>query len=155
MLSYERASIYIETTIPSFLTARPSNSVIIAGRQQVTRQWWEERKECYRLFVSQYVLDEVLDGNPEAAQKRVDILDGIDVLEIDDEVILLTQTILDAGALPPKAGTDAGHIAVAARHGIDFLMTWNCRHIANAELLRRINYIVSEEGILPAHRMYT
>lgn len=142
----DKSTVYIETTIPSFLTARPSSNVIVAGKQEVTRQWWRRRKGKYHFYVSQYVLDEAAGGDEAAARERLNVLDGIELLQVDDEVIRLTQIIMASGLIPPKAITDAGHIAVAARHGVDFLLTWNCTHIANAEILIRINYAVSEAG---------
>ncbi len=142
----EKPTVYIETTIPSFLTARPSNNLVIAGKQEVTRQWWEKRKEKYHLYVSQYVLDEASGGNEAAVRERLNALDGIELLEVDDEIIRLAGIIMATGLIPPKAETDAGHIAVATRHGVDFLITWNCAHIANAEFLIRLNYTVSEAG---------
>lgn len=142
----EKPTIYFETTIPSFLAARPSSNLVVAGKQEVTRQWWERRKEKYQLFLSQYVLDEASRGNTDAAKKRMEVLEGIDLLSVDEEVIRLAKVILSTGIIPMKASTDAGHIAVATRHGIDFIITWNCTHIANAEILSRINYIVSKEG---------
>ena len=142
----EKPTIYLETTIPSFLTARPSNSLVVAGKQEVTRQWWERRKEKYQLFLSQYVLDEASSGDTDAAKKRMEVLEGIDLLSVDEEVIRLANVILSSGIIPIKAATDAGHIAVATRHGIDFIITWNCTHLANAEILSRINYTVSKEG---------
>lgn len=91
-------------------------------------------------------MDEAASGNESAAIKRMEALDGIELLEIDEEVIRLTKIIMTTGLIPSKAETDAGHIAVSARHGIDFMITWNCTHIANAEILGRINYIVTEAG---------
>jgi predicted nucleic acid-binding protein len=146
----EKPTVYIETTIPSFLTARPSNNLILAGKQEVTRLWWENRKDKYHLCVSQYVLDEASKGDKDAAKKRMEVIEKIELLEIDEEVILLTRVIMNSGLIPAKADTDAGHIAIAARYGIDYLITWNCTHIANAEILSRINYVVFEAGfILP------
>ncbi len=142
----EKSSVYVETSIPSFLTARPSNNLIVAGKQEITRQWWERRKEKYHLHISQYVLDEVSSGDPEAANLRMNALRDIDLVEVDEEVIQLAQVILGTGLIPTKSATDAGHIAVAARHGMDFLITWNCAHIANAEILNRMNFVVSEAG---------
>ena len=142
----EKPTIYLETTILSFLTARPSSNLVVAGKQEVTRQWWERRKEKYQLFLSQYVLDEASSGNMDAAKKRMEVLEGIDLLSVDEEVIRLAKVILSTGIIPMKSSTDAGHIAVATRHGIDFIITWNCTRIANAEILSRINYIVSKEG---------
>ncbi len=142
----EKSTVYIETTIPSFLTAWPSNNLVVAGKQEVTRQWWKKRKAKYHLYASQYVLDEASRGDEAAASKRMEALNEIDLLEVDEEVIRLVRVIMTTGLIPSKAETDAGHIAVSARHGIDFMITWNCTHIANAEILGRINYVVSEVG---------
>jgi hypothetical protein len=120
--------------------------LVIAGKQEVTRQWWDTRREKYRLLISQYVLDEASGGDSAAAARRLTVLEGIDLLEIDEAVIHLAQAILASGVIPPRAATDAGHIAVAARNSIDFLLTWNCTHIANAEILSRINFVVAEAG---------
>lgn len=141
-----KPTVYLETTIPSFLTARPSSNLVVAGKQEVTRQWWEIRREKYQLFISQYVLDEASGGDVTAAARRVEAISDIDVLEVDEEVIRLTAEILSTGLIPAKAQTDAAHMAVAARHGIDFLITWNCVHIANAEILAKINFVVATAG---------
>jgi predicted nucleic acid-binding protein len=142
----ERLKVYIETTIPSFLTSRPSNKLILAGKQALTRQWWERRRGKYDLFISQYVLDEASKGDSEAAERRMNAIRHIEMLEVDNDVILLAEKIMQSGIIPPKADTDALHIAVASRHSIDFLLTWNCTHIANAEILVKINHIVTESG---------
>ena len=141
-----KPSLYIETTIPSFLTGKRSINLILAGKQEVTHQWWQERKHHYDLHISQFVLDEASQGDPEAAQKRLQVLADIKMLEVDDASLKLTKRILDSRVIPTKSATDAAHIAIASRYGIEFLMTWNCTHIANAEILSRINYIVSEAG---------
>lgn len=141
-----KPTLYLETTIPSFLTGRPSNNLVVAGKQEVTRQWWEKRKAEYDLFISQLVIDEALRGDPDAAGKRIDAIEGIVSLEIDDEVIQITEKIVEAGVISKKSATDAAHIAVASRHGVDYLMTWNCAHIANAEILGRMSYVVAEAG---------
>ena len=140
------ASVYIETTIPSLLTARPSRDLIIAARQEITRLWWETRKDKYSLFISDFVIEEVSRGDSNAASSRLKVLEDLSLIEIDDEVISLTETILKSGLIPIKAAMDAGHIAVASRHSIDYMITWNCNHLANAEILRYINFIVSEAG---------
>lgn len=142
----EKLKVYIETTIPSFLTSRPSNKLIIAGKQALTRQWWEQRSEKYDLFISQYVLDEASKGDPEAAERRLNAIRHIEMLEVDNDVVLLAEKIIISGIIPPKADTDALHIAIASRHSIDFLLTWNCTHIANAEILIKINHIVAKAG---------
>ncbi|MBL69138.1 MAG: DNA-binding protein [Verrucomicrobiales bacterium] len=142
----KRATVYLETTIPSYLAARPSSNSIIAGRQELTRQWWQHRRGDFNFCISEFVLTEVAMGDPEAAARRSKILEGIDLLEIDEEVLRLAQTLLSAGIVPTSAAADAAHIAVAARHGMDFLVTWNCAHIANAEILGRMNFAVSKAG---------
>ena len=141
-----KPSLYIETTIPSFLTGRRSINLILAGKQEVTLQWWEERRHRYDICISQFVLDEVSQGDPGAAQERLEVLVDIKMLEADNKTLELTKRILGSGIIPNKSATDAAHIAIASRYGIEFLMTWNCTHIANAEILSRINYIVSEAG---------
>lgn len=142
----EKPKVYVETTIPSYLTSRPSNNLIVAGKQEVTRQWWERRRKKYQLFISQYVIDEAGSGDLEAAERRLEAIKNIDVLEIDEEVIDLAEKIMATGLIPAKAATDAAHIAIASKHGMDFLVTWNCTHIANAEILAKVNYAVFENG---------
>ena len=104
------------------------------------------RRAKYQLFISQYVLDEAAGGDETAAARRAEVICDIDVLEVDEEVIRLTAAILSTGLIPAKAQTDAAHMAVAARHVIDFLITWNCVHIANAEILAKINFVVAAAG---------
>jgi hypothetical protein len=141
-----KPTVYLETSVVSFLTARPSNNLIVAGKQETTRQWWERRRDRYDLFVSQLVIDESARGDATAASRRVQTIAGIPSLDIDAEVVQITDAIMDSGIIPPKAAPDAGHIAVASRHGMDYLVTWNCAHIANAEILGRISYRVREAG---------
>lgn len=142
----KKATVYIETTIPSYLTARLSSNLIIAGEQAITRDWWEARRKIYHLFISEAVLEEASIGDPDASQRRLQAISGIEELSIDDEVISLTTKIIRLKLIPEKAKADALHIAVAARHSIDYLMTWNCKHIANAEIIRRISHAITEEG---------
>lgn len=138
--------VYIETTIPSFLAARPSRDVIVAGKQETTRLWWELRSRDFELFVSPLVWDEVALGDHEASQRRCAIIDGLWVLAVDEQTSRIAEAFLASGAIPAKAATDASHIAVATRHGMDFLLTWNCRHIANAQTLRRLHAVASTLG---------
>lgn len=143
-------TVYIETTIPSLLAARPSNDPIVAGQQAATLQWWDIRRPAFRLFVSEAVIEEVLKGDRDAAARRLSIISGISELEIDAETVMLTDKILQSKVIPAKAGADAAHVAISARHGIDYLMTWNCRHIANAEIIRALGSIVAKQGfVLP------
>jgi predicted nucleic acid-binding protein len=143
-----KATVYLETTIPSFLTGRPSNNLVLAGQQQLTRRRWSTRKRHYRLFISELVIEEAGKGDSQAARKRIDSIKNLPLLEIDDEAIDLGARILKTGVIPQKAAADAGHIAVAARHGIDYLLTWNCKHIANAEIIRRLDQMIRDAGFL-------
>ena len=138
--------VYVETTVPSLLAARPSTDVIVAGDQEVTRQWWEHRRGAFRLYVSDFVIEEVSRGDPSAAAKRMDLLEGVPELEIDEETVRLVSRIMDSRVIPARAGADAGHIAVATRYGVDYLLTWNCRHIANAEIVRSLGSVVGDLG---------
>lgn len=149
MAIQDKPSVYLETTIPSFLTARPSNDLILAGQQQLTTRWWKSRKRHYRIFISELVIEETGRGDTAAANKRLAAIKPFPLLEIDHETIQLGSVILKSGIIPPKAAADAGHIAVAARHGIDYLLTWNCKHIANAEIIRHLDRLIRKCGYVP------
>jgi hypothetical protein len=133
--------VYLETTIPSYLTAWPSRDLIIAGHQQLTKEWWQTRRSEFDLFISQFVLDEASAGDPKAAQERLAILNPLPLLDISPAVLQLASAILQSGAIPPKAARDAAHIAISAVHEIDFLLTWNCAHIANAQIVKKVQSI--------------
>ncbi len=136
----------METTIPSYLTAMPSNNLIVAGEQAITREWWETRRGAYRLFVSEAVVEDSSKGDGTASQRRLGVLADIEELSIDEPVVFLSKKLVETGLIPQKASADAVHIAVASRHGMDYLLTWNCKHIANAEIIRRLSFIVAEAG---------
>ncbi|MCK8604437.1 type II toxin-antitoxin system VapC family toxin [Desulfoferrobacter suflitae] len=125
-------SVYIETSIVSYLTARPSRDVRAAAWQQITSQWWEDVRPEYDLYISELVIVEASAGNPEAADRRLEALEGIAELSIDEEVKELADELILKGGFPPGAEADALHVAVAAVHRIDYLLTWNFRHIDNA-----------------------
>jgi predicted nucleic acid-binding protein len=138
--------VYVETTIVSYLTAWPSRDVVIAGHQQVTKEWWETRQGDFELCVSQLVLDEASMGDEAAARERIEVLRSLILIETLPEAVALVKALLFAGALPNKAAADALHIAVAATHGIPYLLTWNCRHLANAATRRVIESTCQASG---------
>lgn len=138
--------VYIETTIVSYLTARPSRDVVIAGHQQVTHEWWDTRSLNYELCVSQLVLNEAAAGDSQAAQERLMVLQPMLVLETTSEALDLAKELLRAGALPATAADDAIHISVAAAKAIPFLLTWNCRHLANATTRPVIEAVCTAKG---------
>ena len=138
--------LYIETTIPSYLTARPSRDIVQAARQQLTREWWDVERRNYDLCISQIVLDEATAGDAEAAQRRMAVIDTLPLLDLTFEVDGLAETIMQSGLLPASASRDAVHIAVTAVHQVHFLLTWNCRHIANATIFRDLQHIIMSAG---------
>ena len=142
-------SVYLETSFISYLVARASRDVIVAGHQQTTQEWWTNRRREFECSISQVVIDEASAGDPAEVQKRLAITGGLAVLEITEEPEALTQAIMAAGMLPPHAVRDAAHVAVAAVHAIDYLLTWNCKHLANAQIARRIALVCEKLG----HRM--
>ncbi len=131
-------SVYLETTFISYLVARPSRDVIVAGHQQTTHDWWANRRSQFECSVSQVVIDEASLGDPAEVQKRLAIIAGLPTLEVTEDAKALTKAIMAAGMLPPRAFPDAAHVAVSAIHGLDYLITWNCKHLANAQIARRI-----------------
>jgi hypothetical protein len=141
--------IYIEPSIVSYLAARPNRDLISAARQQITHDWWENRRADYSLFASSLVVDESSAGNAEAAARRLYFLSGVSLVEIGDDAIELSKALVLQTGLPRKAGVDAVHIAVAACHGLQFLLTWNMAHIANAELRPKIDRVCRDFGLEP------
>src|SRR5881275_1198673 len=142
-------SVYLETTFISYLVARPSRDVIVAGHQQTTQDWWANRRSEFECSVSQVVIDEVSVGDPMEVQKRIAIIGGLPTLPtlaLTDEANALTQAIMAAGILPPQVLRDAAHVAVAAVHAVDYLLTWNCKHLANAQIARRIAVVCEKLG---------
>lgn len=114
--------------------------------QQITHDWWATRRGDYELCLSQLVLLEAQDGDPQAAQERLDVLATMTMLEIKEEAVELAEELVQAGALPAKAGNDALHIAVAAIHRVPYLLTWNCRHMANATMRAQIESVCAGKG---------
>src|SRR5438094_601003 len=138
--------VYVETTFVSYLMARPNRDVVIAGHQQVTHEWWDTRRASYELCVSQLVLDEVAAGDAQAAQERLLVLRPMLVLETTADALELAKELLQAGALPAKAADDALHIAIAATKKVPYLLTWNCRHLANAVMRPVIETVCKAKG---------
>jgi predicted nucleic acid-binding protein len=143
-----KAKVYIETSIVSYLTARPSRDVVQAAHQKLTRTWWEGRAQ-FSLFVSEVVLREASAGDPKAAARRLNELEGVAVLGVSEEATNVAEALLLGGGLPRRAELDAFHIAVAAAHGMDFLLTWNCKHIANATMRGKIEKLCRSAGFEP------
>lgn len=131
-------SVYIETTILSYLVSRPSRDIIVAARQELTRQWWEYSKPSYDCVLSQIVLDEIEAGDQAHAANRMEHAADLSVLAVNQPCLELAQLYLDRGYVPKNEIRDALHIAVAVIWKVDYLLTWNCKHIANAHALRQL-----------------
>ena len=140
--------VYVETTIPSYLTAWPSRDLIRAAEQRQTALWWARRAE-YELVGSELLLQECGAGDPDAAAARIAAVAGLPVLEQGPDAAALAETLVRDVPLPPNAVADATHIALAAVHGIELLVTWNCRHIANAVLRPRVEAVCRAAGYEP------
>lgn len=125
--------IYLETTVVSYLAARPTRDLVVAAHQQITCEWWETRRNQFELYVSQSVVREAGGGDAEAASLRLQVIAELPTLTATEEALKLAEALVARRALPPGAEEDALHVATAAIHGMDYLLTWNCRHIANAE----------------------
>lgn len=143
-----KPKVYIETSIPSYLTAWRSCDLILAANQEITKEWWDNREQ-FDLYISALVIQEAGAGNPEAAQKRLEQLDDIPELNITEEVERFAAVLIQKVPLPEKARIDALHIAVAALSGMDYLLTWNCTHIANAILRPKLEALCREFGYEP------
>lgn len=138
--------VYLETTIPSYLSARPHRDIIVAGHQQLTHEWWDKRRGKFQLFISDFVVDEISKGDSEQIKKRQDIISNIEILRPTPEALNLAEALVKSKAVPQKAALDAAHIAVACIYKIDFFLTWNCKHIANAEMAVKIKAVCHKEG---------
>ena len=140
--------VYIETTVLSYLTALPSRDLVRAAHQQVTVEWWGAR-EAFELFVSDAVLAEARLGDPVAAARRIAAARSLTVLAATDDAQRLADALLVAATMPRKAAIDAVHVAIAAVNGMDFLLMWNCAHIANAAMRPRIESVCRSVGFEP------
>jgi len=134
----------------SYLTARPSRDIVIAGHQQTTRDWWQTRRTAFDVYVSELVLKEARGGDPQAAADRLAVIETIELVEVSSEALTLANRLVADAAIPQKAIADALHVATAVTSGIDFLLTWNCKHIANAIMRSRIERICRASGYEPS-----
>ena len=141
--------VYVETSVLSYLTARPSRDVVIAGHQQVTREWWDTCTAKFDLVASELVLDEASAGDDQAARERVEILHTITLLEASEDALKLARDLVTSGPIPQKAAEDALHIAIAVTNGVEYPVTWNYRHIANATMRGQIEALCRSAGYEP------
>lgn len=136
-----KPTVYIESTIISYLTARPSRDLIVAAHQQITVGWWEDVRPKVDGFISPFVNQEISRGASEAAQKRIEAVEDLLVLEINDEIQELAEKYFAGLEIPEKARLDAAHLAVAVWHKVDYLLSWNCRHIVSGRVKKSLEEI--------------
>ena len=141
--------VYIETSIVSYLAARPNRDLISAARQQITHDWWSNRRGGFELYASSLVVSEASAGHPGAAGRRLAFISELPLVEVGDDAVALSNTLVRDSGIPESAAVDALHIAVAACHGLEFLLTWNMTHIANAALRPGIEQACRDFGIEP------
>ena len=138
--------LYLETTIPSYLVARRSRDLRLAADQETTQEWWADCRRNYELYISEFVLEEAGRGDVQAAAARLSLLDGIPMLPELSSATDLAEQILATRLIPPQAALDASHIAMATVHGMDYLLTWNCKHIHNVTIIRQIERLCERLG---------
>lgn len=143
-------SVYLETSVISYLSARPSRDLIIAGHQQITNEWWETQGHKFEIYISQLVIQEARRGDAKAAQERLTLLQPIAALRVSSAALQLAQILLREAAIPQKAEADSLHIAISVVNGIDYLLTWNCQHIANAIIRKKVEQICRQNGYEPS-----
>jgi predicted nucleic acid-binding protein len=136
-----KPKVYIETSVISYLTARPSRDIIVAANQQATQEWWQARKPDFDIYISQLVIQEANAGDAEAASNRQEILKDLAMLDISREAVALAERLIKEKAIPEQAAEDALHIALAAVNGMDYLITWNFKHIANAAMRANVELV--------------
>jgi len=142
----EKPTVYLETTIVSYLTARPSRDLRVRGHQVATHRWWDDERGRYSTLISTRVIEEARRGDPEAAAKRLAILSALEVLADRPEIEALATLLRDEIPIPERYSFDAFHMAFAIHYRLDYLLTWNCSHLANAECSRRLADLSREHG---------
>lgn len=140
-------TVYIETTIVSYLVAKPSADAVLAAHQQLTRLWWQDQRPAFQCVISGETLTEAARGDTHYAGLRHAALRGLPVLPITTETEALADAILQSGSLPLAARSDAIHVAAATLAGVDFLLTWNCRHLANPHLQKQLRALMMARGL--------
>ncbi|MCB9766841.1 MAG: type II toxin-antitoxin system VapC family toxin [Candidatus Omnitrophica bacterium] len=139
-------SIYIETSIPSYLAAQTSSDLVIAGHQAITRKWWPMASKNFDCFVSEAVISEVSRGDPDASKRRMECIQNIEILAYSEEIESLIRTYSESLGLTGAAIADLPHFAYAVGYGMDYMATWNCRHIANGNVIRRLMEVNRQIG---------
>lgn len=141
-----KPKVYVETSVLSYLAARPSRDTVTAGRQLITQRWWETEREKYTLVISELVETECGRGDPELIKRRQALLGVVSLFPLNERILELARLLMVPGAVPEKAEPDAVHIAAAAIEQCEYLLTWNFRHIANARIRLEVEWILAKHG---------
>ena len=141
-----KETVYIETSVVSYLTGRPSRDMVVAAHQELTRQWWDTRASSFEIVVSELVREESSGGDADASRRRMAVIENIPVLKANDAAMDLAERLVSKSVVPQEFAADALHIAIATVNGIDYLLTWNCKHLANAARRQKIEALVDEAG---------
>jgi hypothetical protein len=149
MATIAKPTVYVETTVVSYLTAWPSRDLVRAAQQQQTREWWDARRDAFDLVCSELVQREAAAGDPTAAAERLKVLADLRVLVATPLAAALATDLIVRLQLPPRAQPDALHVAIAATNGVNYLLTWNCRHLTNAVLRPRIESVCRDNRLEP------
>jgi len=144
-----KSRVYVETSVIGHLASDFSRDLVVASNQLLTRRWWKHERDRYELFVSELVALELGAGNPDLAEKRLAVISALPFLDLNENVRDLARRFVEGGPLPEKAFRDAIHIALATVHRMDYLLTWNCAHIANASMQRRLRAIMEDDAWVP------
>ena len=144
--SIVKPTVYVDTTVVSYLTAKPSRDIVTAAHQQITQEWWLSADSRFNLVASDLVIEEAGRGDPSAARARLAALEGVGIIDATAKSEALTEALLASGALPRAAGADAAHVAAAVTNGVDYLVTWNLRHMANAPVRVALEWACRQAG---------
>lgn len=145
-------SVYVETSVISYLVGRMNQrDLVSAAHQQITREWWETRRQNFELFTSAVVVEEVARGGASIASARLEVVSSLRFADVTAAARDLAARLLRDSGLPHKANADALHIGVAAVNGLDYLLTWNCTHLANAVMIPRVNQVCRAAGFEPPY----
>ena len=141
--------VYVETSVISYRTSRLNRDLIVAANQQITQDWWEVHRPQFDLYISQLVIQEASYGDADAIERRLQVLSDIPLLKLTEETVMVAEKLVEKGAIPKKVVEDALHIAVATINGMDYLLTWNFKHIANAAMRSKIETVCRDAGYEP------
>ncbi len=145
-MTQPKPTLYLETSVPSYYTARQSPDLVIAGHQLVTRDWWENHVDKYKVYISELVQEEAERGDAKAAQRRLEAIAPFEMISVTQKALDLAAVYIQKLPIPVSAEADAVHLALASVNDIDYLLTWNCRHIARGSIIRTIPAVNAEYG---------